>query len=326
MTKFPVWSIAQKISRIFFKGLLGWGRFKEQRKEILLTDVAGYRIVAAEPFEWPPSHIGVAMGLLLIPWQQGLGWGDAIQGSKIVPYVAPYWAETTTLAVRSELVRLFSRLGLRVRALAPGDETVTRALVPGDIRLPHFEHMQLPPLWADETVPFNPDPNLFQVGLCWHGSGGGRSAVGLDDDFRCMPAPTLLPLLSVPGVQFTALHFTDHAQALQALPEGREIQSLSDLDVWDFAGTAAVMKRLDLVITIDTSVAHLAGNLGVPTWLMLVSPSHSGWDGGRWACTPPLYATVRQFRQDTPGDWGPVISDVEAELRSVSVEQPAAAR
>ena len=58
-----------------------------------------------------------------------------------------------------------------------------------------------------------------------------------------------MPLLSVPGVQFTALHFTDHAQALQLLPEGREIQSLSDLGVWDFAGTAGVVEGPSTPIT-----------------------------------------------------------------------------
>jgi len=193
--------------------------------------------------------------------------------------------------------------------------------------------MELPPLWADETVQFNPDPSLLQVGLCWHGSGGGRSATGLDDDFRCIPVPMLLPLLDVPGVQFTALHFNDHAQTLQALPEGRGIQSLTNLGVWDFAGTAGVMRKLDLVITIDTSVAHLAGNVSVPTWLMLVSPENfldrgtlvCRFDGGRWSRTPPLYPSVRQFRQTTPLDWSTVVAGVEAELRK-RVELPAAAR
>lgn len=100
---------------------------------------------------------------------------------------------------------------------------------------------------------------------------------------------------------------------------------MTDLGVWDFAGTAQVMRKLDLVITIDTSVAHLAGSLGVPTWLLLMAPRCSMWDAGRWACVPPLYPSVRQFRQRTPGDWQQVVAEVEAELR-VRVEQPAAAQ
>lgn len=254
--------------------------------------------------------------------EEGVCWGDSIQGARMVQYFAPHFPGAT-LVVRRELVRLFSQLGLRVVAFDDVDPEArgrvsTFFLLPG-VRIPRSDEWDLAPFWADDTVPFNPDPSRFQVGLCWHGSGGGRSAIGLDDDWRCIPPEMLLPILSVPGVQFTALHFTDHAQALPALT------NLSDLGVWDFAGTAGIMKRLDLVITIDTSVAHLAGNLGVPTWLMLVSPKHSGWDGGRWACTPALYPSVRQSRQTTPGDWEPVISEVEAELR-MRVEQPAAAR
>lgn len=157
--------------------------------------------------DWPPPYIGVGMGHVLIPWQEGLCWGDAIQGARIVPYVAPYWTETT-LVVRRELVRLFSKLGLRVRAFGPDlPASSTRALQPENIRLPHFEHMELPPLWADESVSLGGVGTRLQVGVCWRGSGGGRSAVGIDDDPRCIPAAMLAPLLHLPGVQFTALHF-----------------------------------------------------------------------------------------------------------------------
>lgn len=254
------------------------------------------------------------------------GWGDALQDARIIPYIAPHWPDTT-LATRTELVRLISRLGLPVVALAALEQLdpVPYLYSPfteiHGAHLPQFEHMRLPSLWADESVQFNPDRTRLQIGLCWHGSGGGRSAAGLDDDWRCIPPELLLPLLEVPDVQFTALQFTDHAQHLQALPVSRGIASLSDLGVYDFAGTAGIMKRLDLVITIDTSVAHLAGNLRVPTWLMLVSPKHSGWDGGRWGCT--LYSSVRQFRQPTPGDWSKVIAAVTRELKArVTSQKP----
>lgn len=255
---------------------------------------------------------------LLKPWETSQGFGDVIEQARIIPYVAPH-CPGTTLVVRSELVRLFSQLGLPVIAFADVDPEAISCtamamgpanFVPRGIRIPRGDDMVLPPLWADETVQFTSDRSLLQVGLCWQGSGGGRSAIGTDDDFRCISPGILQPLLRIPGVQFTALHFVDHAQALPELP------NLSVLGVWDFAGTAAVMKRLDLVITIDTSVAHLAGSLCVPTWLMLVSRRHNGFDGGRWNCTPPSYSSVRQFRQETPGDWGPVIAEVEAGLRS----------
>lgn len=250
----------------------------------------------------------------LAPWNENLCWGDAIQGAKFLPYLAPH-CPGTTLVVRRELVRLFSLLGFPVASFDDAPEARGGGggiCAPTGVRLPQPDDMALPYLWADDLVQFNPDTNLFQVGLCWHGSGGGRSAPGIEDDWRCIHAPhtRLRPLLDVPGAQFTALHFFDHGRSVPDLP------NLSDFGVWDFAGTAGIMKRLDLVITIDTSVAHLAGNLGVPTWLLLVSPKHPGFDGGRWACVPSSYPTVRQFRQDTPGDWEPVIAQVESELRA----------
>jgi len=84
--------------------------------------------------------------------------------------------------------------------------------------------------------------------------------------------------------------------------------------------TAAVMKNLDLVISVDTSVAHLAGALGIPVWLML--PFSVDW---RWLAhrtTSPWYPTMRIFKQQTPMDWKPVIKDLAQALRGlVSTEQ-----
>src|ERR1700674_455512 len=141
--------------------------------------------------------------------------GDALlgglhRGARCVPYVAQH-CPSTMLVVRPELVRLFSRLGMPVIAFAdavPGELASAAAymmsLIPPGVRIPRGDEMALPELWADESVPFTPDSSLLQVGLCWHGSGGGRSEIGRDDD-RCIPVKMLLPLLTVPGVQFTAL-------------------------------------------------------------------------------------------------------------------------
>lgn len=263
-----------------------------------------------------PARITDVQSRLFAQLNETICWGDCIEGAKFFPYVAPHCPDLT-LVTRKEMVRLFSRLGMPVIAfeeanpiaLANAPRYLHECLPPG-VRIPRGDQMALPELWADESVPFAPDTSLFQVGLCWHGSGGGRSKIGGDDDPRCIPVEMLLPLLAVPNVQFTALHLADHARKLQDLPEAREIQSLTDFGVWDFAGTAGVMRKLDLVITIDTSVAHLAGTLGAQTWLML----HSMFDHGRWSCVPANYPTVRQFRQDTPGDWRPVVEQVKAEL------------
>lgn len=258
---------------------------------------------------------------LLVPWpvepwcdtgdDMG-GLGDAIGEARIVPYVARH-SPGATLAVRRPLVRLFSRLGLPVVAFADVDPaayqtggSLTAFLSPG-VRLPRFDEMALPPLWADPSIRLGGAQARLRVGLCWHGSGGGRSAVGIDDDPRCIRPEVLRPLVELPTVEWVGLQLADHSRDLP-------IQGLPDVGVCDFADTAGILKQLDLVITIDTSIAHVAGNLGVPTWLLLQSPQSPGWDGGRWDCTPPLYETVRQFRQPTPGDWTSVVGRIAAEL------------
>ena len=82
-----------------------------------------------------------------------------------------------------------------------------------------------------------------------------------------------------------------------------------------FADTAALLEAIDLVITVDTSVAHLAGTMGKPTWILL--PFKPDW---RWLLErddSPWYPTVRLFRQPRPGDWASVIERVSRELRRV---------
>ena len=80
----------------------------------------------------------------------------------------------------------------------------------------------------------------------------------------------------------------------------------------DFADTAAVIGQLDLVISVDTAVAHLAGALGKPVWVVLPHPGDWRWMMGR--DDSPWYPTMRLFRQSTPGDWGPVFGAIKQAL------------
>ena len=142
-----------------------------------------------------------------------------------------------------------------------------------------------------------------KVGLVW----GGNPAQP-EDKRRSMPFGTLEPLLAIPGVTFVSL---------QVGPRRSELaghKSVVDVADWltDFAETAAVIANLDLVITVCTSVANLAGALGAPTWVML---SHApDW---RWMLNrddSPWYASARLFRQKRAGDWDPVVAQIAAEL------------
>jgi Flp pilus assembly protein TadD/ADP-heptose:LPS heptosyltransferase len=150
--------------------------------------------------------------------------------------------------------------------------------------------------WAGKV----PDDGRKKVGLCWTG--------GQTQPHRSIPTPVLAPLGRVPGVRFVSL--TRQRLANEA-PLPIEVLDLM-ADVNDFADTAAWIDQLDLVISIDTSVAHLAGALAKPTWVALAR--HADW---RWLLgreDSPWYPTMRLFRQPEHGDWGSVIARIAQQL------------
>lgn len=145
----------------------------------------------------------------------------------------------------------------------------------------------------------------FRVGVAWAGNPKHRN-----DRRRSMPAEKLFPLLGVPGV---AVH------SLQILPEGGPPEALLDAGlidqtafIADFADTAALISELDLIITVDTAVAHLAGALGRPVWTLI--PFVPDWRWGYHDETTPWYPTMRLFRQPAPGDWDSAVHHVFEEL------------
>ena len=131
-----------------------------------------------------------------------------------------------------------------------------------------------------------------------------------------MPAGPLAPLIASARASFFSLQVPADAADLAALPAGK----VSDLApaLGDFADTAAVIENLDLVVSVDTAVAHLAGALGKPVWLLL--PYVPEW---RWLLDredSPWYPSMRLFRQRQPGDWAEVIERVRVALASWSAE------
>ena len=108
------------------------------------------------------------------------------------------------------------------------------------------------------------------------------------------------PLAQVPGTWLCSLQKGVAAQEAHAPPPGMDLAHWT-VQLHDFADTAALIANLDLVITIDTAVAHLAGAMGKPVWLLL--HFHADW---RWMLDrndSPWYPTLRLFRQPAPGDW-----------------------
>ncbi len=130
-----------------------------------------------------------------------------------------------------------------------------------------------------------------------------------------MTLTDLAPLLAVPGVRFVSVQRDVRATDAAALAADPRIAHVGD-DLTDFAETAAVLTLCDLVICVDTSVAHVAGALGRPTWLMV--PFQPDW---RWLLArddSPWYPTMRLFRQPAIGDWASVTARLRDELAAWS--------
>jgi ADP-heptose:LPS heptosyltransferase len=140
-----------------------------------------------------------------------------------------------------------------------------------------------------------------RIGIAWSGNPAQP-----DDRLRSIPAERLTPLLQRRDCEFHAVQtgLTD-IDAEQLAQLGVHVHST---DLHDFGETAALMVALDLVISVDSAPAHLAGALARPTWLLL--QSNADWRWMRDRTGSPWYPTMRLFRQPTPGDWDSVIAAI----------------
>lgn len=165
--------------------------------------------------------------------------------------------------------------------------------------------------WARELASFE----AFKVGIAWKGSAKNRM-----DQQRSIPLAAFGPLARVPGVQLISLQKGEGSEQLKDSGRRFDVLDLSsrlDETSGAFMDTAAVMKHLDLVVTCDSSLAHLAGALGAPTWIALaLSPD---W---RWLLErddTPWYPTVRLFRKTSIGDWSEVFGRMAAALEAAAL-------
>jgi tetratricopeptide (TPR) repeat protein len=167
-----------------------------------------------------------------------------------------------------------------------------------------------------ERLRTHPDATVdeFRVGIVWCGS-SSRNA----DHDRSIPLAALTPLASIPGVRLISLQCHAGVEQLEhipnwmrvSLPDYRDGVSI-DSDDDAFVDTAAIMESLDLVLTIDTATAHLAGALGVPVWVLLKKVPDWRWMLERE--DSPWYPTMRLFRQSEAGNWDDVIGRVATEI------------
>ena len=151
-----------------------------------------------------------------------------------------------------------------------------------------------------------PGEQPLRVGLAWAGNPRYKA-----DPQRSMPLATLLPVLRTPGFNWISLQKGPAAEQLAGLPGHYFVWDGSSRDR-DLAETAALVATLDLVITTDTCIAHLAGAMGRPVWILL--PYLGDWRWMQNLETTPWYPTARLLRQRSPGDWAGVVNRVIAEL------------
>ncbi|MFE1602196.1 tetratricopeptide repeat protein [Methylobacterium sp. ID0610] len=160
----------------------------------------------------------------------------------------------------------------------------------------------------------------LRVGLVWSGDPRpGLISAHLTDRRRSMTLADFAPLARVPNLRLVNLQMGAPAAQLADPPPGLALHDPMGA-VRDFADSAALILRLDLVITVDTSVAHLAGALGKPVWVL------SRYDGcWRWLQDrddSPWYPTMRLFRQTEPGGWAGVVARVAAALAEIAGQPP----
>jgi hypothetical protein len=160
----------------------------------------------------------------------------------------------------------------------------------------------------------------LKVGIRWQGSVGFSA-----DRLRSVRLADFSPLAAISGVRLISLQSFDGLDQLKGLPKGMAIESLGDAiahpDEEDgFAQIAAVMANLDLIVTVDTAIGHVAGALALPVWTAVRFQPEWRWLEER--SDTPWYPTMRLFRQQATGDWRQVTNEMAAELRKLVEAQP----
>jgi tetratricopeptide (TPR) repeat protein len=252
---------------------------------------------------------------ILLHAEQGLG--DTLQFVRYVPMVAAHGGNVV-LEVQPRLHRLLARTSGAEKVIYRGE-----VIPPVDWQCPL---LSLPRAFATDLhsiparIPYvRPDPALVEIwrermagssvriGLVW-----GGSPTFPHERWRSIPLELLAPLTKIEGTAFYSLQMGPSSSQVERLGPRVHLIDLQN-EQEDFADTAAIVANLGLVISIDTSVAHLAGAMGKPVWILL----HKSPDW-RWLLDrpdSPWYPTARLFRQSTLGNWHDVIVRVEAELR-----------
>jgi tetratricopeptide (TPR) repeat protein len=291
----------------------GWEEFEWRWR---VRDFARWRRGFAEPL-WHGDEPLEGRTILLHAEQ---GFGDAIQLIRYVALVAAKGARVV-LEVPPPLKELCARIAGAALVIGAGEE------LPGfDCHCPLLSlplafktrldtiPKTVPYVWPGEQRVMEwkhrlPESGLRRIGIAWAGNPKFKG-----DHTRSIGLAQLSPLLSAPGIEFLGLQKDLREGDREILRNNPHVTYAGDA-IGDFDDTAAIMSSADLVISSDTSVAHLAGAMGKPVWVLLQSVADWRWLLDR--ADSPWYPTARLFRQPEAGDWHSVIRRVEEELLRV---------
>lgn len=262
-----------------------------------------------------PQWEGEELGGRSIVLHAEQGFGDTIQFVRFAPQVKSRGGRIV-LAVQPELMRLMEGIE-GIDEIIPLTDTPAADLHCPLLSLPRILGTTLhtippaPYLQVDESAVdrwkerIKPASGVRKIGVAWSGRAQFK-----DDHWRSLTLDALAPLAQVQNVTFYSLQVGPATSQLQSPPPGLRLIDLSP-HLTDFAETAAALMNLDLLITTDTAIAHLAGAIGMPVWMLTSFSPDWRWQIDR--DDSPWYPTMRLFRQTTLDDWKtPVSAIVEA--------------
>lgn len=247
---------------------------------------------------------------LLVYHEQG--FGDVVQTARYLPMVKARGGRV--------VVACAPPIGKVMETVEGVDQVVTSdaAIPPHHFKVPV---MALPRIFRQDIdnipshIPYIKAPPVMlmggegakRVGIVWAGSNTHDN-----DHRRSMPASELKPLLETPGVAFYSLQYGERFAELEQAGLAGKVMRISDQQMSDFHQTAGYIEQLDLLITVDTAVAHVAGALGKPVWTLLAFANDFRWLKGRE--DTPWYPTMKLYRQSRPMVWSDVVQRLTADL------------
>ena len=263
---------------------------------------------------------------ILIHAEQGLG--DTFQFIRYAPLIQAKGGKVIA-AVQKPLVTLMKRCAGIDQIISLEDTPPHFDVHSPMLSLPYALKTKLdtvpneiPYIFADDTFVAEWKEKLaadknFKIGICWQGNDNYATPMLRTTVAQKSVHPREFePICSVPGVSIYSLQRMTGTEQLKEIPSTMQIKTFDgdfDQSHGRFMDTAAVIKNLDLVITVDTSISHLAAGLGTPTWILLPNPADWRWMIDR--DDSPWYPNVvRLFKQPTPGDWKSMIQEVAVEL------------